>query len=174
MSAVSKNLMHSLDNFIIFRQVCNSSWCYFSVCFRCVCMAFYDSMTLTDIIRNPYGQRASQNWIVSDIWCISSHRPIIGRSRRRSCWSTTWWKHSETPAPSSMTTPAALANTWRWSSPTEGRWSEHRSPSTCWRSPESSTKQRKYHLLFVFVFFAHMQTPITAPTLIWHWHSGIF
>lgn len=85
-------------------------------------------------------------------------RPIIGHSRRRFCWSTTWWRLSGTLAPSSMTTPAALENTWKWSSLVEERWSEQRYPSTSWRNQESPTRQRKYHFVLIshFVFLSNV------------------
>lgn len=98
---------------------------------------------------------------------LSLLRRIIGRSRRRSCWSTAWWRLSGTLAPSSMTTPAALANTWRWSSAVEGRWSEPRYPSICWRNPESSTRRCKYlFLLCCFVTRKQTRTLMTALTLL--------
>lgn len=40
-----------------------------------------------------------------------------------------------------MTTPAASANTWRWSSRPLERSSGPRSPSTCWRNPGSLSRR---------------------------------
>lgn len=85
-------------------------------------------------------------------WNNVLFRQTTGRSRRRSCWSTAWWRLLGTPAPPSMKTPAALASTWRWSSPVEEQWSERRYLSTCWRNPESSTRQCKYHFLLSLSF----------------------
>lgn len=86
-------------------------------------------------------------------WNNVLFRQIIGRSRRRSCWSTAWWRLLEMPAQSSMTTPAALASTWRWSSPAGEQWWERRYRSICWRNPESSTRPCKYHF-FLFLSFS--------------------
>lgn len=44
------------------------------------------------------------------------------------------------PAQPSMITPAASANTWRWSSRPPEPWSVPRYPSTCWRSRGSSNR----------------------------------
>lgn len=90
--------------------------------------------------------------LISQFWNNVLFRPIIGHSRRRSCWLTTWWRLLGTPALSSMTTPAALASTWRWSSPVEEQWLERRYLSTCWRNLESSTRQCNYHILLSLSF----------------------
>ena len=97
-------------------------------------------------------------------WNNVLFRPIIERSRRRSCWSTAWWRLSGTPAPSLMTTPAASASTWRWSSPTEERWPERRSLSTCWRNPESSTRQRKYQFFLALLYLSNVSNPMIGIT----------
>lgn len=137
--------LKALWGFEMFKTFLNSSWIH--ICFRNGKMKQppLTGITWQQFVPHLLNCNNPLYWFPS---CVSIlFRPIIGHCRRRSCWSTAWWRLSGTPAPSSMTTRAALANTWRWSLPVEERWSARRYLNTCWKNPESSTRQCKYHFI---------------------------
>lgn len=72
---------------------------------------------------------------------VASVRLTIEHYVRRSCRWTLSWRPLATPAQPSTITPAASANTWRWSSRPPELWSVPRYPSTCWRSRGSSNRR---------------------------------